>query len=435
MALTAKQQRGQFFTTTQKVQQAMVDLITADPVTALAFEPSAGSGHLVKTLEDKGYHNIDAVEIDETLDTVCQSEITNQDFFTYADARNNDNGTYDVIFGNPPYVAWKHIEDATRQSAATVKSRYSDKTNLYHLFIDRCIDLLKENGEMVLIVPKEWLYSSSAAPLRTKMYNSGSITHLIDCGEEKLFDDADVPALLIFRYTKGVTQSSIKFAANLTAAVDDNWETRNLVSTGHRWMLLTPELASKTQNWGKLGDRFSVKVGMVSGADGIFRISATADIEEEATRTYLTTKGLERFIDVNHIQEFSDIPPKAAAYLLEHKEALIKRKIASFNESNWWKYGAVRNALAMNSSISRIYAYGRTRNPQPFFINEQDSLFFSGGILGLFAKDEKENLEEVTSFLNSADFREIMEAMFLATGNKISLQPSTLEDAPFPPAK
>ena len=45
----------------------------------------------------------------------------------------------------------------------------------------------------MLIVPKEWLYSTSAAPLREKMKRDGSLTHIIDIGEERVFDDAMPP--------------------------------------------------------------------------------------------------------------------------------------------------------------------------------------------------------------------------------------------------
>ena len=65
----------------------------------------------------------------------------------------------------------------------------------------------------------------------------------------------------------------------------------------------------------------------------------------------------------------------------------------------------------------------------PFF--ENDEKFYGGGILGIF-KTGKVTVKSALKIVNSTVYRGVMEAMFLATGNKVSLQPATLEDAPFP---
>lgn len=429
--MTNKQQRGQFFTTVPSVQKAMLSLVTN--TTGTMLEPSAGAGHLTKALEDAfPGADIDAVELDDSIPPICSTVVTHNDFFTFAD---NVSRKYDVIFGNPPYVAWKNVESASKISSASVKASYSEKTNLYHLFIDRCIDLMNEDAEMVFIVPKEWLYTSSASPLRKKVYASGFISHIIDCGEEKLFEDADVPALLIFRFVKSSKTNlteKVSFAENLDKALENVWDSRKLVDTNSRWLLLHDSLAAKVKTWGRLGDVFSVKVGIVTGADNVFRVTPDMDIDPESVVSYITTKGLEKFIDVNQFEAFSDLPPKTASYLLTHKESLIGRKISPFNENNWWKYGAVRNRQAMDSPADRFYALGRTRSTTPFFSVSSGEKYYGGSILGLFAKNDGMNVQAYIDFMNSSDFREIMEAMFLASGNKVSLQPATLEDAPLP---
>lgn len=428
--MTNKQQRGQFFTTSPSVQRVMLSLV--DHADGRFLEPSAGAGHLVKALEQACPSAvIDAVELDDNIPAVCRTRITNADFFAFADA---STAGYDVVFGNPPYVSWKAMEESSKLSSIAVKAGYSEKTNLYHLFIDRCIDLLADNGEMVLIVPKEWLYASSAAPLRKKISESGHISHIVDCGEEKLFTDANVPALLIFRFvkTERTADMRVSYASDLTGAMTGEWEKKELVDKNSRWLLLHEELARKVSTWGRLGDVMSVKVGMVTGLDKVFRVSGTEDFEEGTVATYLTTKGIERFIDVNHIDNWNDMPPRTAAYLLAHKEQLLARRITVFSETNWWKYGAVRNRRAMDSSAKRIYAYARTRSQSPFFAGSAEAVYYSGGVLGLFARSKNVDPHDYLDALNSAEFREVLEAMFLATGNKMSLQPATLEDAPFP---
>lgn len=213
-----KERRGQFFTKSADVQEAMASLLTHAPSSSRCLEPSAGAGDLVSTLERHGYEDIDAIEFDPSIDAICKTEIECGSFFRYARGKE---GRYDIIFGNHPYVAWKNLEDSqkTDPDILAIKDRgYSDKCNFYLLFIDRCIDLLSDGGELVLIVPKEWLYSTSAAPLREKMKRNGSLMHIIDIGEERVFDDAMPPATIIFRYVRGERGDTILIADGIEAA-------------------------------------------------------------------------------------------------------------------------------------------------------------------------------------------------------------------------
>jgi adenine-specific DNA-methyltransferase len=424
-----KQQRGQFFTRHAAVHQIMVGLIGHR--TGAAVEPSAGEGHLVAVLEaQRPELTIDAVELDPRLTPVCATPIDHEDFFTWAAGRDN---RYQVAFGNPPYVAWKQVEAATRASAAAVKAAYSDKANLYHLFIDRCVDLLAPGGEMILIVPKEWLYTTSAAPLRAKLSRGGALTHVIDCGEEKLFDDAAVPALLIFRWVKQAPQAAVRYAANTAAAVADDWSERLLHRKADRWLLLPDTLAEQIADWGVLGDQYQVRVGLVTGADRAFKLADATAVPDECVQWQLdTTRQLVAFLNVNHIGNADELPTQVRTLLAPHESALRRRKIARFGDHNWWKYGAIRNEDHMRSDTERFFALAKTRSPQPFFTVDGAS-FYTGGVLGVFRKpDSAIDPTLAVAVLNSPAYRPVLDAMQLTSGDKVTLQPSTLMDAPFP---
>lgn len=98
---TTKERRGQFFTTSADVQEAMASLLTHAPSSSHCLEPSAGEGDLVSTLERHGYADIDAIEFDPSIETICRTEIERGSFFRYA--RGKD-GRYDIIFGNRPPI-------------------------------------------------------------------------------------------------------------------------------------------------------------------------------------------------------------------------------------------------------------------------------------------------------------------------------------------
>lgn len=433
MSEDAKAARGQFFTVNKRVQEAMLDLIETDQKGSF-LEPSSGEGHLVAALENAHYANITSVEYDPNLAVISNSQPIRASFFDFAATQTK---TYDCIFGNPPFVGWKSLEKEQTENPnlAEIKERYSDKANLYYLFIDKAIDLLSHDGELIFIVPKEWLYTSSASPLRDKILETGNLTHIIDCGEEKLFPDADVPAIVIFRYQKtGTPQGRTKYALTLNAALNNEWEDRIVTKTGDRLIILDPLTSATIENWGTLNDYLSVKVGIVSGADPIFRVTDPTSYEPETVTQYLTTKGLEWFIDVNHIDREEDLPEKTKNYLLAYKAKLISRRISKFDENNWWKYGAIRNKETMLTTADRFYALVKTRSATPFFTNKEAKLF-AGGVLGIFAKKELPEgitVEDITELLNTDFYRKLFASMQLTTGNKLSLQPSTLGTLPFP---
>lgn len=480
-----KKMRGQFFTVNDKVQQLMKDLISVDydDVRWRGLEPSAGAGDLMKSIvDDLPSANIVGCEIDQNVKPLSDDlNIVYEDFFSFADRELFESkgvGAFHTIIGNPPYVAWKNVGADTKDSAKFIKDRYSDKANLYYLFVDRCIDLLLPGGEMIFVQPKEWMYSTSAKPLREKICETGRITHVIDGGEEKVFPDADVPAIIIFRFQKnGMNGLRIDYGkndehnifsdnndvvygfdpeANVEGDhsvlwkngflnVDKEWKKKEIVSTdsGH-WVVLDGKQALKMaeDKWKTLGKYFSVRVGMVTGADKVFNVTKHDDVDafirEGTAKRFVTTKGVEMYLDVNDYQVFDDVPEKTSEYLLLHKDVLLERRIIRFHEGNWWKYGAVRNKRLMESGADRIYTFAKTRSTSPFF-TIPDTEYFGGGLLALFVKEESVyananvDVNKIVSYLNSDVFRDVCESFGLTTANKVSFQPLTLEAVPFPP--
>ena len=427
--MTNKKQRGQFFTVNDTVLDNIMSLI--EEPAGYTLEPSAGAGNIMKSFLQKFPNSkVEGWELDTNITPIDKNlNIVFDDFFVLAE---KEHRKFRTIIGNPPFVAWKNVEENTKASACLAKIGYSDKTNLYHLFIDKCIDLLEDDGQLIFIVPKEWMYSTSALPLRKKMLELGTITHIIDGGEEKVFPDADVPALIIFRYVKTPSQKhEIAVRSGFNKDVSDLTTRYLKVSQKGLWMIS----ATEEDILYKVEDIFDVKVGIVTGADKTFNVNNHPDLakfeKEKTVTTYLTTKGHEKFIDVTNIVEEKDIPENTHKYLLEHRDILINRGIAKFNEKNWWKYGAVRNKALMESDRKRIYVLAKTRNSVPFF-TDNNVKYFSGGILCLFLKENVHlSIEDALKLFNSKGFMCLCKDFGITTGNKVSFQPSTLGEIPF----
>jgi adenine-specific DNA-methyltransferase len=412
-----KKSRGQFFTTKNRVLDVLISLIKND---GSVLEPSAGEGHIVLEIEKKLNRNVLSVEldVDKVNSKVCKSEISVDNFFNFIKAC----GTFDSIVGNPPFVKLKNVEQDTID---LLPEKIPGNGNLYYFFIKYCVNLLSDGGELVFIVPKEWLYNVSSQFVRDFLKDNGSFTHFIDCGEEKLFDDADVPALCIFRYVKNYV-GDVKYYETLDDYNVDKFINKKVIYSN------TISFCYEISTGKTISDFFDVKVGLVSGAEKIYKLNDNINLPEDSVIQIVgTDKELSNYLFVDNYNTFEELSDEVKQYLLPNKKKLINRKISNFTEKNWWKYGALRNFKLMKSDKKRIYCLMKTRNTELFWLGNENE-FFGGGIIGLFLKDNIDiNLDNAVNFLNSNDFREIMKENNMCSNNKVSITPSVLSSLPF----
>jgi adenine-specific DNA-methyltransferase len=415
-----KKNRGQFFTTKSRVLDALVSLIENK---GNILEPSAGEGHIVKHIEDKLNRDVFCVELDENKvsNKICKSDIKIDNFFNYI----NTCDKFDTVVGNPPFVKLKNVE---KDTIDLLPEKIPGNGNLYYFFIKYCVSLLKNNGELIFILPKEWLYNVSSKFVRDFLQENGNFTDFVDCGEEKLFDDADVPALCIFRYKKGY-KGKMKYYNTLDDFYSNKFELKT-VSYSNTIIFTNNNYSGK-----KISDYFDVKVGIVTGAEKIFKIDNN-DFPQEYLIDIVGTDGnLSKYLFLDEISNFDDLPENIKNFLLKNKKKLLDRKIKKFDETNWWCYGALRNITNMKSNKKRIYGLMKTRNNNIFWVGNEFE-YFGGGLIGLFVKDNIEiDLHDVVKYLNSKEFKTIMEESNMCSNNKVSITPSVLSNLPFPFSK
>jgi adenine-specific DNA-methyltransferase len=144
-----------------------------------------------------------------------------------------------------------------------------------------------------------------------------------------------------------------------------------------------------------LGSVFAVKVGAVSGADEIFSNPDHAKVEFVCSKTAQTGQ-TRRMI---YLDREGPIP-----WLEQHKELLLARRVARFDEGNWWKWGR-RHYV---SDAPRLYVNGKTRNAQPFFLHACKD--YDGAVLALFPHRtdlKPEQMQRLTDMLNAVDWAEL----------------------------
>ena len=336
---------GQFFTPDNIVNQ-MISLIQNQ---GTILEPSCGAGAFSNKLP-----NCTAIEIDQT---VAPTNAIVMDFFDWQTK-------VDTIIGNPPYVRYQDILPSTKEK---LPNKFDNRTNLYIFFIDRCIDLLNSNGELIFIVPRDFIKTTGARPLNYRLYNEGGFTYWEEFGDKKIFSDAS-PNVVIFRWVKDQPHQ-------IPVEYYEGFLTFN----------------SNQQNKQKiyLNELFDIMVGGASGANDIF-IEPSGNIDlvvSDTKKTGLTKKAY-------YVTAPND-------YLLNYKQKLLSRKIKSFNENNWWEWGRkIRHITG-----DKIYVNNKTRDMQPFFTN--DSGWFDGSILALVPKENNPyTVQELIEKLNNNNWEE-----------------------------
>jgi adenine-specific DNA-methyltransferase len=352
---------GQYFTTNNELKQKVFDFVLNNPSTIL--EPSIGQGDLITFIIDKMPSiTFDMYEIDETiklLDNIQKDMVIYGDFLEQSIIKK-----YKTIIGNPPYVKTK-------------------TENLYIKFIKKCYDLLEDNGELIFIVPSDFLKLTSASKLLNKMMTNGTFTHIFHPHNENLFKNASID-IIIFRYCKNsfiekqiLYNDTLLYITNSDGLITFNKELNN--------------------NTIMFKDYFDVYVGIVSGMDKIYKNNEYGNIE------VLNGEGkIEKYI---YIEKYPCDNENINKHLLEHKDELLKRKIKTFNEKNWFEWGAPRNITTINKNIGKdcIYVYNLARKQNVAFLGKVN--YFGGGLIMLKPKKIC-NLNNIISYINSNTFKE-----------------------------
>lgn len=370
---------GQVFTKDENILKTMFSMVKNK---GKILEPSFGEGDFLNFIEMIGFE-ADGVEIDNDLFLKVNRKyknikLYNKDFMDF-----NEKG-YVTIIGNPPYVSFRNIQKCTKEK---LKNSYLKSSNLYCYFIDKCIDLLCEKGELIFITPRDFLTQTKTGYLNEKIFKNGTFTHIIDLGDYSPFKKYN-PNCIIWRFEKNNFSRQIKFKNYK----EKNYSDKTINLSKNR-IITIKNTETSISNGRTIGSLFDIKVGAVSGFDEIFSNEEFGNVDFVCSKTSKTGK-TKRMIYGSYAEH--------CVYLQKYKDALLHRKIKKFNENNWWEWGRI---VDFREKENRIYVNSKTRNKKPFFMN--DCRRWDGSILALFPKLKisKEELEIVCEKLNSVDWK------------------------------
>ena len=198
MTRAERKKHGQFFTHRQLVDHIIANLPITPTSTVL--DPSCGAGAFLSVVNAKvGSPAVYGVDISAKALAMCRLNLAVQsngepvstENLAHADFINDFQlsdfsevspaGGYDVVVGNPPFMNLKKgvdFDPADPIYAPVI----SGVVNSCSLFIAKALSLLKDDGWLGLVLPKNILRVKSFSALRSHLVESCTITQIFDLG-------------------------------------------------------------------------------------------------------------------------------------------------------------------------------------------------------------------------------------------------------------
>ncbi|MEN5086108.1 N-6 DNA methylase [Sphingobacterium faecium] len=189
-------------------------------------------GLLLKLLENEDHNTIPTPALPNLNDNIyygnslLDSTTTSAENETIINPYNFGDRKFDVIIGNPPYMATEHMKQLTPLELPLYKINYSSaykQFDKYFLFIQRGFELLKPNGQLGYIAPSKLAKVGAAKRLRELLVSNKAIAKIVGFGANQIFEDKTTYTCLLF--IKNAEQNHLKY---LEIHSLKDWRTRNI---------------------------------------------------------------------------------------------------------------------------------------------------------------------------------------------------------------
>jgi len=333
----------------------------------------------------------------------------------------NMNGHYTKIIGNPPYGAWQDYDKRN-----VLKKRYGGHVReTYTLFIRRSIDLLKENGKLVFIVPDTFLALHLHKETREKILKHTRVDEILLI-PSKFFPGVNFgySNLCIITLTKGgipekhkikiiQVKTNIKNLYKITNHqydIADNYEEieqeKIIKSIDHSFFIGGNTKIRKLINECEitLGDIAHCVTGFCSGNNTKFYKPLSLDIKN--TKKYTPIDQNE--VDFDYLQKTDLLDGLTGKK--KYIPVIKGGNGAFFRETDWFAlwdqetvnfYRTDKRARFQNSKFYFREGIGvpmvKSSKLKAFLLEKR---LFDQSIVGIFPKDEK-HLYYILAFLNS----------------------------------
>ena len=238
---------------------------------------------------------------------------------------------FDIVIGNPPYI---QLQDEGGKLAKLYRqakfNTFSNMGDIYQLFYEKGIDLLKKKGHLCYITSNKWMRAGYGETSRKYFAEQSQPKILIDLAGEKIFENATVDVNILLLQKTAYTQSTCALRGGL-----DCLENRSDLSklsgqsiefpkNGNSWVILSDieqRIKQKIEAVGRPLKEWDIKIyrGILTGCNDAFIINKEKRDElikkcpksAEIIRPILRGRDIKRYgYDFAHLYLIGTFPSK-----------------------------------------------------------------------------------------------------------------------------
>lgn len=197
----------------------------------------------------------------------------------------NEAARFDAAIGNPPWVRYHLFDGEARELARRVATTggvtISGLASSWAAFVVHAASFLKPEGRLGFVLPAELMTTDYAEPVRQFLRSRFASVRVITF-DERVFPGALVDAVLLLAEGKGPGQVEVVQLRDATGLKGAGLEPARSDDGSGKWSrLLVPreaviayDAAGLLPGVSRLGQRMRVDIGVVTGANSYFVISA-----------------------------------------------------------------------------------------------------------------------------------------------------------------
>lgn len=333
----------------------------------------------------------------ERFAAIQEVEIRHQDFLSPMSER------FDFVIGNPPYVPITALSNDERETYRRDYETAKGRFDLYLLFFEQALSLLKPNGRLVFITPEKFLYVATAAPLR-KLLGPMRVEELCFVDEETFGKLVTYPLISVV---------SRRAPAPRTVVIRRDGRTLSVmpVRDGTSWQPSIMGAKSKRSSHTLADVCTRISCGVATGADSVFVVRNAALTPELREFAHPTIAGRQLRQDEPPTPVHSMLIPYAASgslmaeerlgplrtYLRERKRHAKLLSRTCVVRKPWYAFHEnppMRDLLQPKILCKDIGA-------SPFFVVDRSSSIIPRHSVYYIVPNEPTEIDELAEYLNS----------------------------------
>jgi hypothetical protein len=213
-----------------------------------------------------------------------------------------ENGGFDVVIGNPPYLRIQGIKDAYPELPTYYEKNFPSATgnyDIYVLFMERSYELINDNGQVSFILPHKFLISEFGQGIRKFLAEQNAVQSLLHFEEHLVFEVTTYTCIISLNKK---VNANLKFAYINPEEIVNPFEFEEMsqkILSEKKWNLMGK---TKSNLFKKLAEQpytaedifVKIFVGLQTSADKIYLIQG--DIKGKYVVGY--SKSLDREVEI-----------------------------------------------------------------------------------------------------------------------------------------